>query len=623
MGSFAEFASSFSELIWDDWLVYSLTGAGVLFTLVTALGRFRDTQGRNIFWRVLHSGIQFKALTHGFDVVRGKFDNPEDEGNISHFKALCTALSATIGLGNIAGVAVAVAAGGAGAVFWMWVVGFLGMATKFMTCSLGTMYRHEDSDGTYRGGPMYYIEIGLGKNWKWLGILFALLGVAASIGAGNMFQSNQVADIIRETMYQEFGLAPDAQTTVRYVVGGLMAALAGLVMIGGIKRIGNTASKVVPLMCVIYVGAAAWVILTHFTEVPGLLKSIVVDAWSGKAAGGAFMGIIIAETIKLGVKRACFSNEAGLGSAPMAHATAKTNEPIREGVVAALGPFIDTIVICTMTALVILITQSHMRPAVGEVVSVSGVRDVVVADDGKDPITKHQIEVQVRIAEEHAAEHAAVGASLLFLPTEEARNQRLKEQDEATGELPPSFAGVPAKVYEIGDDGLCKLLVEVPEDRSDWDLQSFPSLQMGNPAYLDKSGVTLTSYAFDKVIPGFGTWFLPFAAFMFAFSTVVSWGFYGETCLTYLLGEKVLLPFKLVYVTMVFIGAIFTQVKPVLDFSDAMLGLMLVPNLIGTILLAPRVMRATRDYFNRLERGEFDEEVRRAAEAKARLKGGD
>ncbi len=574
--TFPEFAQKFTDLVWSEYLAYTLGSIGLIFTFLTL-------------------GIQWRALTHGFDVVRGKFDNPEDEGNISHFQALCTALSATIGLGNISGVAIAIAAGGPGAVFYMWIVGFLGMATKFMTCSLATMFREQDKDGTYRGGPMYYIEIGLGKSWKPLAILFAVLGALASLGAGNMYQANQVADIVTG-LVQELnatGLSDGEEKTVALTVGGILFVLAGLVIIGGIQRIGNVASKVVPTMVVIYCAGALYVILVNITEVPAMLGAILSEAWSGSAAEGAFYGIIVREVFVLGVKRACFSNEAGLGSAPIAHATAKTNEPIREGVVAAMGPFIDTIVVCTMTALVILITQSHTRTEVGTVAQVERNDNAVTVEIQPNP--------------DHAFD---IGENLVLLPTPETRDKWRKSD--------PGFKPIlKGEVTNLGASERPRAVFElkVPEGRKLEDLDAL--LEPRSPIYEEREGIGLTAYAFDRVIPNFGTYFLPIAAFFFAFSTIVSWSFYGETCTRYLFGHRAVLPFKLLYVCGILVGVSFS-LKPVLNFSDAMLGLMLIPNLIGTFLLAPRVMRATRDYFGRLSSGAFDEEVRRAAEAKKR-----
>lgn len=615
---FESFTADFVGLVWGTPLAMTLLGMGILFTAMTV-------------------GIQFKALRHGLDVVRGKFDDPNDEGNITHFQALCTALSATIGLGNISGVAVAVAAGGAGAVFWMWVVGFLGMATKFMTCSLATMYREQDPSGTYRGGPMYYIEIGLGKHWKPLAILFATLGMLASLGAGNMYQSNQVADITANFFHEiQGGISPEARTGVRYAAGGVLFVLAFIVIIGGIKRIGNVASKVVPTMCVVYILGALYVIVVNIDQVPALIASIFTDAFTGEAAQGAFFGVVVKEVFNGGVKRACFSNEAGLGSAPMAHAAAKTDEPIREGVVAALGPFIDTIVICTMTALVVLITSSHLRPSIAEIVETETIqKEVEDPSDSEKRVMADFVEVRIEAIGDpdapdrtrEARKYFSEGERLFVCLPAEERNEYLKSTEKEVREL--RNQKVQFKVEEVrGDadaDAYPQIIAHIPiptdpDLRAKFEKETLPILQPGNEVYLDVEGISLTAYAFDQVLPGFGLWFLPIAAFFFAFSTIVSWSFYGETCTQYLFGPRAVIPFKLAFVCMILVGAAITKLEPVLNFSDAMLGLMLVPNLIGTVLLAPRVARASRDYFRRLNSGEFDEEVRRIAEAKAELK---
>jgi AGCS family alanine or glycine:cation symporter len=587
----AQLMSGFSNFIWGAPLALLLTGAGLLFTIMTL-------------------GIQTKALTHGIAVIRGKYDNPEDKGNISHFQALCTALSATIGLGNISGVAVAVATGGPGAVFWMWIVGFLGMATKFTTCSLASMYRHEDSTGTYRGGPMYFIELGLGRNattWgmkllaKVLAVSFAFLGMCACVGAGNMFQSNQVAKIFVNLVKQvsEDGITTDQQWYVQIGIGILLSLAASLVIIGGIQRIGNVASKLVPSMCLIYVGGAIYIILANITLVPAMFASIFEGAFTTQAGAGAFYGVAMKTTVMIGVKRACFSNEAGLGSAPIAHATAKTNEPIREGVVAAMGPFVDTIIICTMTALVILITNSHARGPVGSVESVSEQR-LAETEDGTELVLDIHLTVD---------------------------DDSIKRGEELCIHDPPEAEGGEAdflrlEVASVQDGQVVAFLVAEDSESGRKELaENRKRFDVGQDVFLFREGVNLTAWAFDQEISYFGTVFIPFAALMFAFSTIVSWGFYGETCTEYLFGEKALLPFKCVFVTMILVGTASMELDPVLDWSDAMLGLMLVPNMIGTILLAPRVMVATKDYFNRLAAGEFDEEVRRAAEAKRRAKG--
>ena len=440
--------------IWGTPLVVLLVGTGVVLTVTMGFP-------------------QWRGFLHAIDVVRGKFDDPNDPGEISHFQALTTALSATVGLGNIAGVAVAIANGGPGAVFWMVMVGLLGMATKFSEVSISLMYRHVDERGVVHGGAMHYIERGLGKAWKPLAIFFALACMAASFGAANMFQTNQVASILNDR-FEIPGL----------LTGIVLSVMTGVVIIGGIKRIGKVTSTLVPLMGGIYVLGSVTVIAMNITEVPGMLYSIVYYAFNDLETGamGALSGIAVREIITQGVRRACFSNEAGLGSSPIAHSAATTKEPVREGVVALLEPFIDTVVICTMTALVILNSGAWVQ------------------------------------------------------------------------------------------EGL--------------------------------TGVDLTAVAFDHALPGFGGIFVPVAVFLFAYSTLLSWSYYGEQAVSYLFGEKGLLPYKLVFCIAAIIGAVWS-LGPILAFSDIMLGLMVIPNLLAVLLLLPKLRKEVVTYFAKLKAGEF------------------
>lgn len=309
------------DLAWGLPLVILLIFAGIYFTIA---GRF----------------VPFWGLRHAFDILRGKFDNPDDPGEISHFKALTSALSATIGMGNIAGVAIAVSLGGPGAIFWMWVAGLVGMSTKFFTCTLACLYRKEDTNGIIQGGPMYYIEMGLGKYFKPLAIMFAICGM---VGCLSLFQVNQLAGLL----YNDWGIA-------KLTTGVICTLIVGAVILGGIVRVGNVTSKIVPVMFIIYFLAALYIILGNISAVPGILKLIVSSAFGGEALIGGGTAVVFKEVLITGIKRAAFSNEAGMGTAPMAHGAAKTKEPVREGLIAMLGPFFDTNIVCTMTALVIL-----------------------------------------------------------------------------------------------------------------------------------------------------------------------------------------------------------------------------------------------------------------------------
>lgn len=311
--------------------------------------------------------IQIRLLMHSVACVLGRYDQPEENGDVSHFKALATALSATIGTGNIAGVAAAIAAGGPGAVFWMWVTALVGMATKFTCCTLAVKYRRIHGDHSASGGPMYYLSLGL-KNKKlgaFLGTAFALFGMIASFGIGNMVQANSVVGglgyLVPETIQsQGFALWPGFDITWLGLGTGLaLSFLTGIVILGGIKRIANVASVIVPFMCAFYILGAVVILVQNAAAIPGAFAEIFRHAFSPYAAGGGALGIAVSQTIRHGVARGLFSNEAGLGSAPIAHAAARTSEPVREGAVAMLGPFIDTIVVCSMTALVILATGAH------------------------------------------------------------------------------------------------------------------------------------------------------------------------------------------------------------------------------------------------------------------------
>jgi len=321
----------FASYAWGPWLLILLFGGGLFFLFYS---RF----------------IPFRYFKHGIDILRGKYDNPEDTGDITHFQALSSALAGTVGMGNISGVAIAIYMGGPGAIFWMWMSAIVGIATKFFTCTLAIMYRGKDSMGRYQGGPMYVIMEGLGPNWKPLAVFFSLAGL---IGCLPAFQANQLTQVLREIVFIPNGWIGDSHFTFNFLCGLSLAGLVSIVTFGGITRIGAVTSKLVPAMVVLYMGAAIWTLIINFQHIPEYFMIIVSDAFSGKAvAGGALWVVVIT-----GIRRAAFSNEAGIGTEEMAHGAAKTEEPVREGLVAMLGPFIDTIVICTMTALAIIITH--------------------------------------------------------------------------------------------------------------------------------------------------------------------------------------------------------------------------------------------------------------------------
>ena len=305
--------------------------------------------GGGVFFTVYSRFTPFRFFRHGIKILLGQYDNSEDPGDLTHFQALSTALASTVGMGNISGVAVAISMGGPGALFWMWISAFVGMSTKFFTCTLSIMFRGKDDRGDVQGGPMYVIETALGKKFKALAVLFSTAGL---IGCLPLFQANQLTQIIRDEIWQNNGWFTDSVLIGNLMVGIPVSVLVALVIFGGIKRIGYVASRLVPLMVSLYLLAGIFIMITNLAHIPDLLALIFSDAFSGKAAAGGVIGSVIIT----GVRRASFSNEAGLGTEAMAHGAAKTREPVREGLVAMLGPFIDTIVVCSITGIVILLS---------------------------------------------------------------------------------------------------------------------------------------------------------------------------------------------------------------------------------------------------------------------------
>ena len=409
-------------------------------------------------------GLRFmplQRLGYGIAMLLRPSD-AENEGEISPFQALMTSLSATIGTGNIAGVAGAIAVGGPGAVFWMWVIAVFGIATKYAEAVLAVEFRQTDDEGNHVGGPMYYIRNGLGSGWNWMAGLFALFGMLAGFGIGNGVQAFEVSSALSMV------------GVPKLVTGIVLAALVFAVVIGGIRRIAKAASAIVPLMSVLYVGACLVVLLLNAAAVPEAFATIFSNAFSGKAAVGGALG----QVVLMGFKRGIFSNEAGLGSAPIAHAAAKTDDPVRQGTVAMLGTFIDTLIICTMTALVIITTKANLML-------------------------------------------------------------------DAAGE---------------------KL-----------------------------SGSNLSIAAFDAGISGSG-FIVTIGLVIFAFTTILGWSFYGERCTTYLFGDKAVLPFRLVWVAVVVIGAVAGDRGVVWSIADTLNGLMALPNLVALLLLSGTVFKLTKNY---------------------------
>lgn len=444
--------------------------------------------GTGLFISVRLKFLQLRKLRTSVRIIAGEFDRHDDRGEITHFEALATALSATVGVGNIAGVGTAIASGGPGAIFWLWVTGAVGMATKCAECTLAVKFRDHHADGSVSGGPMYTIRNGLGEKWRPLAALFALFTAIAAFGIGNMVQSNSTADAAASFATSYFGVVDaDALLGVKAAVGLALAALAGITLIGGIKRIGAVTSRLSPFMCVLYVAGGLAVLVLNAPRVPHAFALIFEHAFTPAAAAGGFAGAAVMQAIRFGVARGTFSNEAGLGSAPMAHAAARTEEPAREGLVALMEPFIDTLCVCSITALAILSTDAWL--------------------------------------ETDLAGKGLSGASLSAAAFREG--------------LPLAVGGV----------NLGELLVTV--------------------------GIML-----------------------FASSTVISWYYYGDRAILYLLGPKAIRPYQVVYVALIFVGAV-VKLEAVWTFSDIANALMALPNLLSLVLLSGVVAAEFRGYFER------------------------
>jgi AGCS family alanine or glycine:cation symporter len=429
--------------------------------------------------------IQLFKLSFSLKLAFGRHGRKaQGEGDVTHFQSLMTALAATIGTGNIVGVATAVGTGGPGALFWLWIIAFVGMATKYAEGLLAVKYRVKDRLGKMQGGPMYYIERGMGANWKWLAVLFAIFGSVAAFGIGNMVQANAVAKSVlaiagvQETL--EGGAAnPDAAFANRST-GGALVVLTALVILGGIKSIGRTSAILVPFMAIFYIAGALFIILRHAAELPVAFALILSDAFTGTAATGGFAGAGVMLAIRMGVARGVFSNESGLGSAPIAAAAAQTKEPVEQAAVSMTGTFIDSIIVCTMTGLALVLTG--------------------VWTEGKD------------------------------------------------------MAGA------------------------------------------------MTQHAFSKGLPGnWGGIVVGIGVLTFAYSTIVGWAYYGERCLEYLLGEKAILPYRILWIVAVYVGCV-GGLHLVWNVADTLNALMALPNLIALIALSGVIVAETRSYFEKHRR---------------------
>ncbi len=552
MESIGNFASRLSGTVWGWPDAFPLMVALLLLT--------------GLFTTVALRFIQLRELKHSFDVLRGKYDDPEHKGDLSHFQALTTALSATVGIGNIAGVATALHYGGPGALFWMWVTAIFGMALKYHECTLSMRYREILPDGTAAGGPMYYIEKGLGRSWKPLAVFFALCTVISSFGSGNSIQAFTVADQMRSDLS-----IPTA------ITGLCTAGLVAAVILGGIKRIGKVTSKLVPWMAAVYVSGGLVVLLLNITAVPGALVDIFASAFQPAAQLGGFAGGTFIFMLTWGVKRGIFSNESGQGSAPIAHAAAKTDEPVREGAVAMMGPMIDTLLICTITGLVIVVTGVWSER-----------HDDLVPVNAQSAITVVRADAQVQ------------------------PDGELREEDLFDG----SFAvrdGQPQGVAFVRNHAL--VLEPLLRDAAGAAFQGEVAVEEGGMAYdaLDDlslhgqmalNGSPLTAMAFRRglapLLGGWGHLIVTLGVLLFGVSTAISWSYYGDRAVVYLAGPGMVLPYRVVFCIVHFLGAIFS-LEVVWNFGDSALGLMAIPNLIALILLVGKTRAMTTAYFSKPE----------------------
>jgi AGCS family alanine or glycine:cation symporter len=442
--------SYLASALWGTPLVILLLGGGLYFAIISRM-------------------VPILYFKHAIQILLGKYDSEDDPGQITHFEALSSALAGTVGMGNIAGVAVAIHTGGPGAVFWMWITAILGMSTKFFTCTLAVMYRGYDDKGDIQGGVMYFIENGLGEKYKPLAIMFSVSGLFGSLV---FFQANQLSQIIRDFVYSPLGVFQQNSDLGNLFTGILVAGLVSIVIFGGIQRIAKVASKLVPFMVGLYLIAAFIIILKNIGEIPSVYKIIFQDAFTGKSVAGGAIGTMII----IGVRRGLFSNEAGTGTETMAHGAAKTKEPVREGLVAMLGPFIDTIIVCSITAIIILISGVYTQ---------------------------------------------------------------------------------------------------------------------------DINGVSMTALAFEHELGILGKIFLIIAVLTFAFSTMFGYSFYGRKCVSYLFGTKAKYIYNWVYVTMIVVASV-ASLDIAINFVDSAYALMVIPTMVGTILLSPKVIAEAKLYFSKL-----------------------
>lgn len=538
---------------------YLLIGVGVFFTLYLGFPQIR----------------YFGQATR---IVRGKYAKEDSPGDTSHFQALTTALSGTVGTGNIGGVALAIFIGGPAALFWMWVTAFFGMTTKFVEVTLSHKYREKTEDGTMAGGPMYYMEKKL--NMKWLAVIFALATIISSIGSGNMPQINNIAQVMNTTFNIE-----------EWVTGGVLAVLLALVIIGGIKRIAKVAEKIVPFMAVVYVVGAVLVIAYNYENIIPSFKQIFGSIFSGSAAMGGFLGASFAYAMDRGVNRGLFSNEAGQGSAAIAHSAAKGKEPASEGMVSLLEPFIDTIIICTLTGLVILSSgvwsEKHHNSF-----DRTDMEFVVGEYSDEDPESEDVKKLMIHLDEKRSVPSEVKK----FTGTISLQNGKA---------ISDGFTLLNAR--SIAEDVIYKakdgtpITGEIPVSNG--------SLEDSSIIVEGKSlihSAELTAVAFTKGYMGeSGKYIVSLGLLLFAFTTAIAWSYYGDRASIYLFGPKAVLPYRVAFVALFFLGAIVDSTV-VWTLAYVTVALMTIPNLVGILLLHKDMKNTVKDYWEHFKTDQAD-----------------
>lgn len=529
-----------------DWFPFVLLGVGLFFTIYLKFP-------------------QIRFFTHAWKVVTGKYDHSDDPGDTTHFRALTTALSGTVGTGNISGVAFAIFLGGPAALFWMWATAFLGMTTKFVEVTLSHKYRVQTEDGSMAGGPMYFMDRGL--NMKWLAVAFAIATVVSSFGTGNLPQSNGIATSIEAT----FGFEP-------WIVGSVLGILLALVILGGIQRIAAVTARIVPIMAVVYLMGALAVIFANIENIGPSFAAVISDAFTGSAAAGGFLGASLAYAFNRGVNRGLFSNEAGQGSAPIAHAAAKTKEPASEGMVSLLEPFIDTIIICTITGLVILSSgvwkEKHENVFDrSDMIFVAGEYSDK-ADDDKVQLygflnSTGESDVKPYTGPISVVNGTAVTSGYTLI------NARSIAEDVQ---------------YLVGNEDPFTGTLQIKDGK--------PLKQ--NLIVKGKSLVhsaTLTTIAFTRGWFGdFGQYIVSVGLLLFAFSTAIAWSYYGDRAMTYLLGPRSIMPYRVIYVAG-FVWASFSDTTLVWALSAVAIVVMTLPNLFGIVLLSKEMKQTVDQYW--------------------------